>query len=235
MLSLSEPALRAFTTRANKLLPGLYAWTATVAAPAAAAEAGSAARVTSVLALLSLVLGPWLSERPALGRALGIHAFVGFSLACWALSLQAGVELAPEPLRAALGALGWMVYAFGWGELGRPLRVPENDPAVLGGPALSPRADLPRRASAVFALGVAGALALLGLAWRVSSVPETVMAHAVAISAGLWLLSSTTQVALTEAPRPKGSTHERLTRVSGTLSLLSIALGLGLLWFLFGR
>ena len=31
---LSEPTIRAFAARANKLLPGLYAWTATVALPA---------------------------------------------------------------------------------------------------------------------------------------------------------------------------------------------------------
>jgi hypothetical protein len=236
MLSLSEPAFRSFATRANKLLPGLYAWTATVASPAAAPEAGTAARAASVCALIALVLGPWLSsERPALGRALGIHVFIGMSLATWGLSVREGVTLAPEPLRAAFGALGWMVYTFGWGELGRPLRVPEDDPAVLGGPALAPRAELPRRATLVFAVGVAGALSVLALAWRVSHVPETVMAHAVALAAALWLLSATTEVALVQAPRPKGSTSERLSRASGTLSLLLIALGLGLLWFMFGR
>ena len=152
-----------------------------------------------------------------------------------ALASRAGVVLAPEPLRAAFGALGWMVYAFGWGELARPLRVPEDDPAVLGGPALTPRAELPRRATLVFAIGVAGALSVVALAWRVSHVPETVMGHAVALAAGLWLLSATTDVALTQAHRAKGSTSERLSRASGTLSALLIALGLGLLWFMFGR
>jgi hypothetical protein len=236
MLSLAEPTFRSFATRANKLLPGLYAWTATVASPATAPEAGTAARTASVLALVALVLGPWLSsERPALGRVLGIHVFVGMSLATWALAARAGVTLAPEPLRAAFGALGWMVYAFGWGELGRPLRVPEDDPAVLGGPALTPRAELPRRATVVFAIGVAGALLVVAFAWRVSQAPEMVMAHAVALAAGLWLLSATTEVALTQAARARGSTSERFSRNSGTLSLLLIALGLGLLWFMFGR
>lgn len=236
MLSLSEPAFRSFAARANKLLPGLYAWAATVASPAAAPDASGLTRVASVLSLLALVLGPLLSaERPALGRALGIHAFVGLSLATWALAVRSGVSLAPEPLRAAFGALGWMVYGFGWGELARPLRVPEDDPAVLGGPALKPRAELPRRATVLFALGVAGALSLLALAWRVSHVPTNVMAHAVALAAALWLMSATTDVALTPAPRPKGSASERLSRASGTLSWLLIALGLGLLWFMFGR
>jgi hypothetical protein len=128
-----------------------------------------------------------------------------------------------------------MVYAFGWGELARPLRVPEDDPAALGGPPLAARAALPRRATYVFTAGVAGALLLVTLAWRVTHSPEALLAHAAAISAGLWLLAATTEVALTEAPRANGRASERMSRASGTLSLLAIALGLGLLWILLGR
>jgi len=236
LLSLSEPTIRAFAARANKLLPGLYAWTATVALPATFPEVGWEARSASIAALVALALGPWLSTaRPALGRALGIHAFIGFSLVTWTLAVRAGAPLAPEPVRAAFGGLGWMVYAFGWGELARPLRVPEDDPHVLGGSALSPRALLPRRASAVFAIGVAGALLLVILAWRVARTPQSVMAHAVALAAGLWMLSAATEIALTETPKPRGSNSERLARVSGTLSVLVLLLGLGLLWMVFGN
>jgi hypothetical protein len=128
-----------------------------------------------------------------------------------------------------------MAYAFGWGDLGRPLRVPEDDPAVLGGPPLPPRAALPRRATLVFGMGLAGSLTLVALAWRVSRTPQTVMAHAVALAAGLWLLAATTEVSLTPAPRVKGSSSERLARASGALSALVMALGLGLLWLLLGR
>jgi len=233
---LSEPTIRAFAARANKLLPGLYAWTATVALPATYPEVGWEARASSVAALVALVLGPWLSPtRPALGRILGIHAFIGFSLVTWTLAVRAGVSLAPEPIRAAFGGLGWMVYAFGWGELARPLRVPEDDPHVLGGPPLSPRALLPRRASAVFGIGVAGALLLVILAWRVPGAPQNVLGHAVALAAGLWMLSAATEIALTEAQSPRGSTSERLARASGTLSALLVLLGLGLLWMVFGK
>lgn len=233
---LTEPTIRAFAARANKLLPGLYAWAATVALPSTSPEVGSYGRLTAFLALIALVLGPWVAPaRPALGRVLGIHVFIGLSLATWAIALRAGASLASEPLRAALGGLGWMAYAFGWGELGRPLRVPEDDPAVLGGPPLPPRAELPRRASIVFGIGVAGALLLAALAWRVSRTPQTVMAHAVALAAGLWLIAASTQVGLTTAPRVRGSTSERLLRASGTLSALVIVVGFGLLWLLLGR
>ncbi len=236
LAGLSEPTLRAFAARANKLLPGLYAWTATVALPATYPEVGWEARASSVAALVALVLGPWLSPaRPALARLFGIHAFVGFSLVTWTLAVRAGVSLAPEPLRAALGGLGWMVYAFGWGELARPLRVPEDDPHVLGGPALAPRALLPRRASAVIGVGVVGALLLVILAWRVQRVPQTVLGHAVALAASLWILSAATEIALTEAQSPRGSAGERLSRASGTLSLLLVLLGVGLLWMVFGK
>lgn len=233
---LSEPTLRAFAARANKLLPGLYAWAATVALPATSPEVGRLGRSLAFAALVALVLGPWVSPlRPALARVLGIYAFVGLSLGAWAVAARAGVDLAPEPLRAALGALGWMAYAFGWGDLARPLRVPEDDPAALGGPPLPARAELPRRASVVFGIGVVGTAVLVVLAWRVARGPQAVLGHAAALAAGLWLLAATTEVALAAPAGSRGKSGERLSRASGSLSALAFAFGLGLLWLLLGR
>ena len=40
---------------------------------------------------------------------------------------------------------------------------------------------------------------------------------------------------LPEGIATRGSTSERLTRASGTLSVLLVLLGLGLLWMVFGK
>src|SRR5688572_21284843 len=128
---------RGFAERANILLPGLYAWLLTVGEPATGAGVGWKARALAFLALVALVLGPLLApDRPIHGRACGVYGFIGLStLAWWQLGPVVSAEEL-DPLRAALGALGWMLYAFGWGKTrGRGL-VPEDDPHVVPGPLL---------------------------------------------------------------------------------------------------
>nr|PZN24859.1 MAG: hypothetical protein DIU78_11370 [Pseudomonadota bacterium] len=222
--------------RGSRLFPGVYAWATTVASPAFAREASTFSRVAAVAALLALGAGVfWPTRAPRLGRVLGIHAFVGLSLATWASVLHDGVDLAAEPLVAAFGALGWMIYAFGWGELRGPLTVPEDDPHVIPGAPLASRGTLGRRATIAFWLGLAGALSFVVLAFRVTRPTHAILAHAVALAAGLWVLGAATRVALERAPRPSGPSADRIAAGSGTLSALLIALGLGALWLLIGR
>jgi len=160
----ARPDLRSLISRANLLLPGLYAWVATVAHPASLRSVPTSARVTAMLALAALVVGPVLAqERPALARTSGVYVFSGLCLVTWVL---AGGAMSPDtidPMRAALGALGWMLHAFGWGATRRLLAVPADDPNVIGGPPLAPRGRLPNGTTIVFSIGVAGAILLLGL------------------------------------------------------------------------
>ena len=120
---------RGLAERANILLPGLYAWLLTVAEPATGAGVGLLARMLAFLALIALVTGPFLApDRPVLGRVFGIYGFVGLSVLAWS---QLGSAVSAEqldPLRAALGAFGWVLYAFGWGKTRGRGRVPEDDP-----------------------------------------------------------------------------------------------------------
>ncbi|HLV64501.1 MAG TPA: hypothetical protein VKY73_01755 [Polyangiaceae bacterium] len=229
-------SLPGFAFRGSRLFPGVYAWATTVASPAFARDASVLTRLAAVAALLGLFAGVyWLGRVPRLGRVLGIHGFIGLAMATWVSARHDGIQLAPEPLVAAFGALGWMIYAFGWGELRGPLTVPEDDPRVIPGAPLASRGALGRRATLAFSLGLVGALSFVVLAFRVARPTHAILAHAVALAAGLWVLGAATRVALERAPRPRGSNADRVAAASGTLSALLIVLGLGMLWLLIGN
>ncbi|HEX5101569.1 MAG TPA: hypothetical protein VFV94_18790, partial [Polyangiaceae bacterium] len=119
--------------RARVLAPGLYAWLLTVAHPAAQHGAPLVARITAFGALVALAAAPFfVRDRIGLARALGIYAFVGLSALSWALlEDQLSVERL-DRLRACVGALGWLLYAFGWGRV-RAHGGPEDDPHVVPG------------------------------------------------------------------------------------------------------
>jgi hypothetical protein len=231
-----EPSHRAFAARTNVLLPGLYAWATTVARPAVSPQATLAIRVAAVCAALVLLLGPLLSARyPRLGRALGVHAFVGLSVLTWALLRHAGVPFGGQALEAAFGAVGWTLYAFGWGELSARRRVPEHDPHVLSGAPLSPKSPWSRSAEIILGLGVLGAVMVLVLAFRVARPSHSVMAHALALLLGLLVISAASRVALERTPRRFGSSAERFNGAATALALLLIALALGALYWLLER
>ncbi|HYO96205.1 MAG TPA: hypothetical protein VER33_16920 [Polyangiaceae bacterium] len=233
---LADPAFRPLAERANVLLPGLYAWATTVAAPASALRATETSRACAFAALLALVLGPWFaSRRPKLARLLGIYGFVGFSVVAWALLSRANVVLGVEPIQATFGAMGWVLYTFGWGELRGRGQVPEDDPGVIPGAPLPPRAVLHRSVELVFALGLAGVFAMLLLAFRVSRPTHALMGQAVTLIAGLLIVHGASQVALERGARSLPSNAERTNAASTALAALFIALGLGALWLLLGR
>lgn len=145
------------------------------------------------------------------------------------------MPLGADPLHATFGALGWMLYAFGWGELRGPGTVPEDDPHVLPGAPLAARSDLPRSVGLVLGCGIAAALALVYLAFRVTRPAHGVMAHAVALVAGLFLVGGAARVALDRVPRTLPSRSERIAAAAPTLAALLILLGLGALVWVLGR
>jgi hypothetical protein len=182
--------------RANVLLPGLYAWAATVLYPATLRGVG-AARWAAFACPLPLIVGLALSRRrPSLGRSLSLHAFVACCAATW---LAMGDLLAVDrldPIRAAMGGLGWVLFAFAWGASREPERVPEDDPRALPGEALAPRGTLPRAASIILGVSIVGAALPLMLAWRVTRPSHALLAHAAAILGAVALVSNGAHVAV---------------------------------------
>jgi hypothetical protein len=215
--------------RLNLLLPGLYAWVSTVLQPAWSRGTPTLSRVTAALALAPLLLGPWLARRrPVAGRRLGVLGFVALALITW---LALGPAIAPsrlEPLRAALGAVGWALFALGWGaprELGS---VPERDPRAVIGPPLPARSEPSRLAGVVLGVALAGVSLLVFLAWRVPRPHVALLAQAVALLASLGLLHAASGVAVALGkPRFMPDPSARLSRSTGALGVAALLAALG--------
>ncbi len=220
----------------NVLVPGLYVWASTLALPALGQRAPGPARAAALVALSFLLAGPMIAKGyPRFGRVLGIEGFVLASTLGWVWLERAGFSFFGRPLEATFGAVGWMLFAFGWGDLRARRGVPEQDPHVLAGPALSPRSVLPRSVGATLAIGVAGALLLVVLAWQVSRPAHAMMAHAAAVFLGLLLVGSGARIALERGPRRALGPTDRLSSASTGLAVLLIALGLGALYWMLER
>lgn len=196
-------ALRSLPHHASILLPGAYAWLITVAVPASGSRVGASARLSAALALAALFVGPaLLSWRSPVGRGVGIYGFIGLCLVSW-LSMGAPIEVERlEPVRAALGAASFTIYAFGWGRLRDRRLVPEEHPRVIPGPVLEPRLTLPRGASWLLGASAALGLVSMALAWRVARPAHALFAHAVALLCAIGLLVAGSTLA-TERGRPR--------------------------------
>jgi hypothetical protein len=192
---------------ATILLPGTYAWGATVAWPTFAVPGGSpVAKLAAGLAAALLFTGPLVARRHARsGRALGVLGFVGASAAAWG-ALDGAIR-APQldTVRAALGALAWGLFALGWGTFPGRTRLPEDDPhAVLTG-RLPPRARLPRAVVFGFTALLLCSLALPLLAWRVERPGVALLAHAVALAGSVALLGVGSRVLLASKGPPRAN------------------------------
>lgn len=232
----SPSAFTGASAQANLLLPGLYAWVTTVLVPASSARATKFAQLAAALSLLSLLAGAAFRTRATrASRGFGIHLFIGTSTACWLLLARAGVPLAPQPFDAALGALGWTLYTFGWGELRERKQVPESDPTVLPGPPLTARHPWPRSTEFVLGIGVLGCFLFAVLAFRVDRPGQAAMAHGLSLLLALGLLGSTVEVALGRRPRELGGSAERFNRAATPLALLAMALGLSAVFWILER
>jgi len=194
------------------LLPGVYAWGATVAFPTLSAKAPSpVARIAALLALVALILGPWIARRWLItGRAIGVLAFAGLSAAAWG---ALGDELrAPrlEPVRSALGALAWGLFALGWGNFPSRTRLPEDDPHALLASRLPPRARVPIGTQMAFGALLLVSVALPSLAWRVEREGVALLAHALALAAAVALFSVGSRVLFAPASAERERSSPRL-------------------------
>lgn len=224
--------VQALRERANTVLPGIYAWVTTVALPSVQHTAPALSRVTAFLALVALVAAPlFVSERPRLGRALGVYAFIGLSLLTWVRLGPGLLQNHGDPLLSALGALGFMLYALGWGSLRRRGQVPEDNPNVIAGSPLQPRARPPVIVPLVFGLIIAVALVPSFLAFRVVDTERGLFAHAIAVLSAILTITVGSRVVLALGQRRVlPAPGDRLNAAAVPLALLALAFGLGFLW-----
>jgi hypothetical protein len=210
------------------VLPGFYAWGACVAWPVFGTEAASpVARISALCALGALLGGPILGRHDLrAGRALGVLAFLGLSAAAWG-ALGAGLSAQLDPLRGALGALAFGLFALGWGSFPGRDHLPEDDPHAVSSARLVPRARLSLGTALGFAALLIGALGLPLLAWRVENPKVALLGHAAALAASVGSLNVGTRVLL--AP----SLHRRTPVPRWWLGILLLWLFMGgVVWLL---
>ncbi len=229
--AIQEQRRRLFFAEVSRVAPGLYAWLATVALPVAQRGAPWSARGAALLAVLALGGAFVLSSpRPRLSRSLGVY---GFLLACLAAWVLLGARLRADqldPVRGALGAVGFLLHALAWGASPREPDAEGLDNLVPGLP-LQPRYQAPRAGAFVLGGGIAIALLPMAVAFAVERPGASLLAHAVAVGAGLLVIGAATEVALQVGrPRVARSWRARATRVVWPLGMLTLALGLGLIW-----
>lgn len=229
--AMREQRRRLFFAEISRVVPGLYGWLATVLTPALQRGASTGARVAAGCALLALV-GSYVfsATRPRAARVLGVYVFVASCFAAWALlgPLLRADQL--DAVRAALGAVGFLLHALAWGS---PPRDPEAQPVdnLVPGVPLQPRHQPARLGSVVLGGGIAIALVPTVAAFAVERPGAALLAHALALGAGLLVIGASTDAALRA-----GKAHQfpawrvRASRALWPLGGLIVTLALGLLW-----
>jgi hypothetical protein len=213
------------------LIPGLYAWSLTVLYPSLSPGASLSAKLLALLALPFLFASPFFArDRPGISRLLGIYGFLGASAAAF---VAVGPLLSAErldPPRAALGSVGWVLYAFGWGRARTP-GDPEDDPNVIAGAPLHPRGRLPVQSSLLLWFSIVAAVGFLALPFWVDRREHSVFAHAVSVVCALAVLGAAAEVALElPAPRELPSPSVRMNAIALPVAGIALLLALGLVW-----
>lgn len=181
------------------MFAAIVAWTITVAPAAFARGAPAAARVTAVLAVVCGAAAPLLAVvRRRLGRHLGISVYLALVTATWLLASPFLQPSRLDPVRAAIGAVAWGVFALSWRDRWGDRRPPASDGDA---PELRARAHLPPFAAAIVAFGALASLAFLTLAWRVRDPDRAVFAQAVSVACAVALVSAASSVAVARGRR----------------------------------
>lgn len=218
--------------RYDLLISGTYAWLITVFATAWAAGNGWAL-LCAIAALAHLWGGVWWSQsRAALGRGIAMVGFLGFSAGTWLLQGEALHVANLEPIRSALGALGWLLFALSWGSVRQPGSNPEDDPRfVRGAEVLVPRRALPRATVLTFALTIVCAFAPWLAAWAVVRREHALLAHALGLGSAMWILAGGSQIAVSlGAQRTWPAPRSRLSAALAPLAWACALLALGVLY-----
>lgn len=217
---------------AQASVPGLYAWTVTVAPAAWSRGASWIAKAAAIAGVLSLVVGVVLEQRRIdetddARRALARHAVVwGLTLTSAVVWLMTPAALAPlrfDAPRGIAGLLGWGLFAFV--SAAPALRQHALAEArLLDAPALAPRNAVRRGDVAYIGAAVAVAIALQAIGWRTEVPERALLTRLVTIATGLALIGAATQVSLAR--------HERRTRPRTSQRIRGALVWLVLLLFL---
>lgn len=206
----------------------IFAWSVTVAPFAISRSSTWPARALAVLSLIAGISGPLIvPARRLIGRHVGISAFLALTTGMWVLSSSVLAVERLDPVLATIGGIAWGVFAFSWGE---PWRMSSDAQVDELGGMLRARAELPRLAVPVAAVGVVSALVLMVLAWRVRESSHALFAQAAGIGLGVAIVTAAAQIAINRGrPRTAHSTLPRPARRAVFVLVLFAVLGGALL------
>ncbi|HEY2516283.1 MAG TPA: hypothetical protein VGI39_35675 [Polyangiaceae bacterium] len=224
---------------AQASIPGLYAWSVTVAPAAWARGAPVVAKVFALMGLGALAAALFLEQRraqeAARARAVAVWGLALSAAATWLIVPSEMSTLRMDGARGVAGMLGWGLFAFACAAP-PARREPASQARVVEGPPLRPRTRLARGDVAILTLGavIAGLLQIVG--WRSGPSERAVLVRLVVIACGISILGAATGVALARhARRSPPSRKERLRRSFPWLTTLSLLLSTRLLvWFFMG-
>ncbi len=229
--AIQEQRRRLLLGEVSRVVPGFYSWLATVALPVAQRGASATARVMALVSLAALA-GAFVlfAKRPKVARWLGVYTFILACLIAWAFL---GPQLRSDqldPVRGALGGVGFLLHALAWGAPPRSLDEEPLDNLVAGNP-LQPRHRPVRLAPFVFGVGILLSLLPSAVAFGVERPSASLLAHALALGSALLLVAASVDIALRVGrPLQFPAWRVRATRAIWPLGALTFALGVGLIW-----
>ncbi|WP_438043313.1 hypothetical protein [Sorangium sp. So ce128] len=184
------------------LLAAVVAWMITVAPAGFGRGAPVVASIAATLAFLCGVAAPLLAAtHRRVARHLGISVFLALVTLTWLLASPSLQPSRLDPVRAAIGAIAWGIFALSWRDRWDVRRQPEPEPDA---PLLQARAHLPLLATAIVAFGALVSLAILVLAWRIRDPERALLAQAVAVACAVALITAASGVAVARGRRHTG-------------------------------
>lgn len=226
-----EQQRRLLMAEVSRVVPGLYSWLATVLLPVTQRGASVGARLFAGIALGALI-GAYVlfSKHGRLARGLGVYVFILSCFMTWALL---GGQLRSDqldPVRGALGAVGFLLHALAWGAQPKTPEEPPPDNLVPGSP-LQPRHHPARSAPVAFGIGIVLALSPMAVAFGVERPAASLLAHTLALGCALLLVAASIDVALRMGKSQQfPAWRARSARAVWPLGALTFALGVGLIW-----
>lgn len=220
---------------AQAAIPGLYAWSITVAPAAWSRGAPVFAKAAALVGVVALVTAPLIEGArvrswtgPTWARAWSVWGFVLSSAIVWVLTPVLSSALLDD-VRGVLGMIGWALFAFA--SAGPVLRPSPNDrERRILATSLGPTGALPRGDGAILAVGVVLALSMQAVGWGVSIPERAVLVRLVTVVCGIAVLGGSSSIALARhGARSAASVRLRLRRAFPWLVMLALFALAGLL------
>jgi hypothetical protein len=212
---------------AQASVPGVYAWSVTVAPVAFAHGASYFAGASAACGIAALAGAPVLEGRhPQVARILSVWGLVSTSLLVWIAAPSGSLSpLRIDLLRGVAGMVGWALFAFASAApaIARPLT---DFTLLTSSRALRPRTPAGLGDTAILWAGfvLAGVTQVVG--WRVVEPERGVLVRLLGLAGGLAALSTANSiVAARHAMRKVDSPRRRAGRAIVPLVLFALLAG----------